>query len=206
MSSNTISLTPKRGVTLGLLNCGMPRDTLKVRPFQLDEHLIPITYEVEGQAPKRVGVQRQLEMYGDLKAKPFHKPYIYCIGSNPNDARAKLYAAHLLQRAYLYHNKGLTPSYLRGRNPPRWHVLNGSYRDALRDDPDIKPNMLILSNITPTSTSQKIEKLRDLLEQHSSVPRIVVVAGCDPVKFCNEILYIQAHYCAHFSATRRTSV
>jgi hypothetical protein len=50
-----------------------------------------------------------------------------------------------------------------------------------------------VTGLSPNSTAVKLEKTRDLLEQNSHIPRIIVVAGEDPVTFLKSRLYYPVH-------------
>ena len=52
-----------------------------------------------------------------------------------------------------------------------------------------EPSLLVITGLTPNSTPVKLEKARDLLEKHSNIPRIVVMAGEDPITFFMTRLY-----------------
>lgn len=66
-----------------------------------------------------------------------------------------------------------------------WHSVYGNPTDELRDNKEMfnkikGSSLLVLSNIAVNSTAMKIEKVRDLLNMYSSIPRIVCVGGMDP--------------------------
>jgi hypothetical protein len=50
-------------------------------------------------------------------------------------------------------------------------------------------SLLVLSNLTPNSTAAKLEKTRDMLEFYADIPRIVVIAGEDPITFFSRRLF-----------------
>lgn len=80
-----------------------------------------------------------------------------------------------------------------------WHVLNGSTYDNLRDNQDFKTKvgdirLLIISGLAENSTSMKLEKARDLLNQYSDVARILVVGGVDPVAFSKQSLHMRPDF------------
>lgn len=139
--------------------------------------------KIPGSRVKSIGTRRQSDMLTDLLENPLRGNPIIAIGSHPSDQRAKLLAVNIMYRAILYQDKFYATQ--RGRQEyPLWHKVYGGLRDELRDDglPG-RPSMLIYSNIDVHSTNYKLEKLRDLLEKYNDVPRVVIVAGCDPVEF-----------------------
>jgi hypothetical protein len=85
-------------------------------------------------------------------------------------------------------------------------MINGSWHDRLRDGADDQPSMLIVSNITVNSTNVKLEKLRDLLEMYSHIPRIVVVTGIDPVTFANTKLMMPVSNVLQLATARKVTL
>lgn len=123
-------------------------------------------------------------------------PMIYGVSGNPDDSKAKLFAAMLAQ-IHMNHVGNVKGNIL-------WHVLYGGFDNkVLREYDEIDgktaPSMLVLSNLTPNSTSVKLEKARDLLERFADIPRIVVSAGEDPMSFLTTRLYVPVNGVAYFS-------
>jgi hypothetical protein len=80
--------------------------------------------------------------------------------------------------------------YVHNRAMPFWHTLTGNWADEFRDKKiEGRPSLLFLANVHVQSSSTKLEKLRDILEMYSGVPRIVVLAGEDPVTFFNTKMF-----------------
>jgi hypothetical protein len=71
---------------------------------------------------------------------------------------------------------------------------------------DVEPSMLIISNLAENSTAMKIEKCKDLLEKFPNIPRVVVVAGTDPVSFAATQLHVPAHGICYISSALSKSV
>jgi hypothetical protein len=109
------------------------------------------------------------------------KPVVYGVSSAPNDSIAKYFAAYLTQ-SFL--------SSVHSSRTAHWESLYGGF-----DNPamNIKPDFLVINNLTPTSSNTRLEKARDLLEFHSDVPRVVIVSGEDPVTFFSTKLYYEVH-------------
>lgn len=105
-------------------------------------------------------------------------PSVYGVASAPNDMKAKYFAAYLVQH------------YLENSPPnmtAHWETLYGnSFSNAALDK---EPSLLVITGLCPNSSSTKLEKARDLLERHAHIPRIVVIAGEDPVTFFATRLY-----------------
>jgi hypothetical protein len=101
---------------------------------------------------------------------------IYGVASAPNDSNAKVFAAYLVQ-TYLQH---------KGHARVKWEQLYGDFSNkSLSYDYDL----LVITGLTPNSTNVKLEKARDLLEHHCDIPRIVVIAGEDPITYFSTRLY-----------------
>ena len=120
--------------------------------------------------------------------KPF-QPMIYGVAGNPDDAKAKLFAAYLVDK----HCKRV-----KGDANPWWINLVGGFDNQWLDPQRPRPSMIVLTNLTPQSTNQKLEKARDILETYPDIPRIVVVAGADPLSFLATRLHVAVHGLAYF--------
>lgn len=123
----------------------------------------------------------QVESLERFKRAP-RAPTVYGVASAPNDLKAKYFAAFLVQ-TFL----DLAPP----NSTVHWEQIYGSsfQNKAL----DLEPSLLVITGLCPNSSSTKLEKARDLLEKHSSIPRIVVIAGEDPITFFNTRLYTAVH-------------
>lgn len=183
-----------------LLKCGVPRNIFSFKPYILDNAITAFTSEVEGIKPKRISTNTQHEYLDKILANPFHNAYLMCICSKPNDNLAKMLAAVVMNKAIKHYLQAIRTEnssrskLLRQRTLPIWHNVTGSFQDELRDRKELRPSMIVLSNITKDSSTIKREKIRDLLEIYSSIPRILVVAGGDPVTFFNEQLMYSLNY------------
>lgn len=204
-----VALDKKTGqLTKQLVMRGMTKQVFGVHPFTLEDSLCSFTSEVDGLKPKRVTKQKQQILLSKALDDPFFAPYLCCIAGKPNDMRAKLFAAHLMARAISVQTaKERTPKQnriLKGRGLPLWHTLIGGFDNPLinsKHNGEIDhPSMLIISNVTMDSTVSKMEKLRDILEVHSNIPRIVVVAGADPLTFFNTKMHMSLTSCAFLTS------
>jgi len=155
------------------------------RPFLLDDALVSITPMVPDWLPEdfdipKTSVNRQIEACHKLLIDPLRGSAITCIGSMVTDDRAKFLAMSIMNEAIDMQKQGSH----RGKLLPIWHRVMGGYYDELRDAKERKNiSLLVIANVGPDSTPQKIEKVRDLLEKYDHIPRIVVVNGSDPVTF-----------------------
>jgi hypothetical protein len=128
---------------------------------------------------KAISVAKQYRALKSIIERPLVKPYTLGINSFPSDQRAKYLAIYIMSVAIDHYNKHKRTS----KALPLWHRVYGGYSDPLRDKPISEmPCMLIISNINDTSSNMKLEKVRDLLEKFSDIPRIVISGGEPP---CN---------------------
>lgn len=141
------------------------------------------TSEIEGLKPKSFSQLKQLRLFNQFLAEPL-RPLTYCIASAPNDGKAKLLAAWMMQYVISH-----TSSH---EVLPLWHDLTGGFENKLARE--YQPcSLLVLNNVGIDSTGPKMEKLRDLLEIYARVPRVVVVNGCDPFLFFTRHLRLPVH-------------
>lgn len=104
-------------------------------------------------------------------------PGLYAVGSEPTADRANLFAAFLMHH-YLS---------VRVNTIARWHPL-WDRTDIVRNDSPC--SFLVISDIYSKMTQYRMEKLRDLVNKYDSIPRVLVITGCDPVTFCQSELHI----------------
>jgi hypothetical protein len=110
-------------------------------------------------------------------------PIIYGVGSAPSDQRAKYFAAFLVQS--FLEVAPLNSTVL-------WETIYSGYKNAALDS---SPSLLVISGLTPNSDARKLEKARDLLEKNGDIPRIVIVAGEDPITFLSNRLFCSIKGC-----------
>jgi hypothetical protein len=120
---------------------------------------------------------------------------VYGISGNPDDTKAKLFAAYLvnIHLEKLGHRANVV-----------WHTLYGGFDNSLLREYDpidgkADPTLLVISNLTPASTNVKLEKARDLLQRFVNIPRLVICAGEDPLSFLTTRLYSEVNALAYFS-------
>lgn len=112
----------------------------------------------------------------------------YIVSGNPDDTQARYFAAFLAQ--VHMDALGLQANVL-------WETMIGAF-----DNPGLKaePTMLVITNLTPRSSNLKYEKTRDLLEKHASIPKVLVVAGEDPISFAATRIHSPCHALAYFGS------
>jgi hypothetical protein len=174
-----------------LKNRGMNRSVLAQRPF--DFKPVSFTSTVEGLKPKLFKAKTQLKWLEEFMEEPF-QPRNYCLVSAPNDSMAKMLAAFMMQYAVI---KGDSRTAL-----PLWHDLTGGFNNTLlnsKNETAQGASLLVLNNVGAMSTQPKIEKLRDIIETYTDIPKIVVATGCDPFAFFTKYLYLPVHSLAYMT-------
>lgn len=175
-----------------LIGYGVPGSVWRQPPFPFSPQ--PFTTESEGLHQRILPEDVQIDSLSRFLRDPL-KPIIYGVSGRPDDSKAKYFAAYLMD----VHAKAIQTNQL---VRPVWEPLYGGFDNKLKNEHQaglIKPSLLVLSNLTPNSTSVKLEKARDLLEYFSDIPRIVVVAGEDPISFLSTRLYVPVNAIAQFA-------
>lgn len=173
-----------------LLARGVPGQDMIPRKSNIDvlENLVKMEPNIPRAMSKIIAPAKQMKKLNALFEHPLRSAYTLGIGSFPSDLRAKHLAITLMNAAIDEYIKKRPP----GRAYPLWHRVYGGLGDGLRDRPVSEmPCMLIISNINMESSSIKVEKVRDLLEKYSEIPRIVITGGEPPVDFFANKLHYQ---------------
>lgn len=167
---------------------GVPPQDLPTKRVKIDieKTLVRIEPQITGVPLRTISPAKQYKVLCSVLDHPLRSAYTIGISSFPSDARAKHLAITIMHRAILAYK-----SATRRRNGlalPLWHRVYGGFNDVLRDKQVDTPCMLIISNIGVESTPSKIEKVRDILEKFSNIPRIVVMGGDPPCNlFANKL-------------------
>lgn len=172
-----------------LKNRGMNPGVFRQSPFKLSPSSYTAT--IDGLKPKSFSKPKQMEMFKEAMDHPF-RPINFCINSAPDDGKAKLLAAFLMQNALVNHSSFTSL--------PLWVDLLSGFENPLVKNKQ-NPSMLIINNVGLESTPVKLEKLRDLLEVYSDIPRITVVTGTDPYTFFMRKLYLPLHGLVYLTNT-----
>lgn len=172
-----------------LLSRGVPGQDLIPRKAKIDvaEALVKMDPNIPRVLPKGISTGKQLKALTHILENPLRGAYTVGIGSFPSDLRAKYLALTIMNAAIDAHLANRRP----GRSLPLWYRVYGGLGDSLRDKPiQEMPSMIILSNVNEGSSNFKLEKVRDLLEKYSEIPRIVVTGGEPPCDlFANKLYY-----------------
>lgn len=183
----------------------LPSQIMKSNIELTEKHgLIPCIANVEGKKTS-IGITDQLKGIKETLANPFKNGYLFVIGVDDVENRALTLAGALFIEAVKqsYENRnhlGL----------PLWHWVQGGHWDRIRDNRNSENitnfSLLCLANIAENSTPEKLEKVRDLLWIYSYLPRIVVVAGGDPLSFCVNKLHMRPNRIAYLGSRRAPPV
>lgn len=172
-----------------LVSKGVPGQDLipsKFRSSVMDS-LVKMEPNIPRVLPKPIPTGRQYKALVKILDHPLRSAYTIGIGSFPSDLRAKYLAQMVMSAAIDAHLKNRKP----GRSMPLWHRVYGGLSDPLRDKPiQDMPCMLIISNVNESSSNYKLEKVRDLLEKFSDIPRIVITGGEPPCDLFANKLYL----------------
>jgi hypothetical protein len=173
-----------------LISRGVPPQDLPTKSTRVvvEESLVKIEPSIQNVISKPISISKQYKMLESLVEHPLRASYTIGIASFPSDARAKHLAIYLMSLACEHHRKG---NHKPGRSYPLWHRVYGGFQDSLRDKPIQEiPSLLVISNVNASSSQSKLEKVRDLLEKFSEVPKIVVIGGEPPCNlFANKLYY-----------------
>lgn len=163
----------------------VPSHVFRVSPFKFK----PLSFctEAEQLNDKIYEADVQLDGLREFTEDPT-QAMIYSVSGNPDDTKAKYFAAHLVRQ---HLQKVRVPNVV-------WNPIYGGFDNKLMDDDVQPPSMIVITNLTPLSTNLKLEKTRDLLEKFQNIPRIIVSTGMDPISFAFTKLFVPVHGIAYF--------
>lgn len=170
----------------------LPGSIWQQSPFKWD----PVPFGIESERlhnDKIIDAVVQDDSLKRFVANP-KAPVVYGVCGNPSEEKARYFAAYLVD---------LHCKFMGSKANPVWHTLYGGYdnkllKDYAGRDPTYDPSILVLCNLNSGSTNVKLEKAKDLLERFSTIPRIVVAAGEDPISFLSTKLYAPCNALAYF--------
>ncbi len=171
-----------------LVSRGVPAQDLPSRniKFIVDDCLVRIDPDIPNVVSRTVSPAKQLKLLQSFIDHPLRSSTTMCISSFPSDLRAKHLAIYLMALATKLHKEG---QHKPGRALPLWHRVYGGYSNSLVDKPMQEiPSLLIITNVNVNSSPLKIEKVRDIIEKYSEIPKIVVTGGEPPCNlFANKL-------------------
>lgn len=161
---------------LSLAAANMPEEIWKMAPITLKS--------LVGFAPSHPDLDRvpydvDKQIKGLNSLVSFNKPYTMCFAGDPHDEKPKLLAAFILQR-WLQTKK----------ERPYWIRMHGRFLSDSELRSAASAPFLIVSNVATNSTPNRLEMVRDLLESTALKPKIVLLAGEDPISFFYRKLYL----------------
>lgn len=132
----------------------------------------------------------QLESLRKFAANP-RLPMTYICSGNPDDVKARYFAMCLA----VIHKKWMVSQERRPNIV--WEQLYGGFDNpAMRMSDD--PTLLVIDNLSAIPNKVKYDKARDLIARWAHVPKVLVVAGEDPISFAAGRLYKPVHGLAYF--------
>lgn len=161
------------------------------KKFDVSEALVKIQTEIPGVVSKTVSVKKQLKTLEGIIQRPLLSNPVIGISSYPSDLRAKNLALYLMNLAMDYYLASNSRR-IRTKSYPLWHRVYGGFGDHLRDTSDRSdsyPCFLVITNCDVNSSNIKLEKIRDLLDRYSDIPRLVVCSDCDPLTYFSTKLH-----------------
>lgn len=171
----------------------IPGSTYKVSPFTFRPQAF--VADSERLNTHVIDEQVQTRSLTEFEENP-DKPMIYVVAGSPDDDHAKYFAGHLCG-VHVHHReaRNSVPHIL-------WETLYSSYKGlpTNKDPFRARPTMMVISNLTPHSTPYRLERARDLIEFYDKIPRIVVVAGEDPLTYASTRLHVPVHGLAFIDA------
>ncbi len=185
-----------------LLSRGVPQADFihGAHTFDVVSSLTKYETNIPGVHAKVVSCAKQAKALESILANPLRGSYAVCINSFPSDLMAKHLATYIFSLGLDSWAKRHKP----GRTMPVWHRVFGGLHDALRDKTiEETPSLLVISNINESSSAHKLEKVRDILEKYSHVPRIVVSSGSDPITFFTTRLHYPLNAGIHLGPANR---
>lgn len=189
----TVSSLPKNIVVkpTTLLRSIVPGSVWRQRSFKWEpQAFVPESERLKDDIKDEALQNRSLRLFTDDPTLPL----IYCVAGNPDDSKAKYFAAYLIS---LHLEK------MKSKARVIWQSLYGGFDNPLFKDygyySEDDPTMIVMSNLSPTATGTKLDKCRDNLERFANIPRVVVVAGDDPFSFMTTRLYAPINALAYFS-------
>ncbi len=147
-----------------MIQLGVPLKSL-YKEFDVDRYTTNVSYERNGM-DRLITKKVQLEMYQELlNFEPTKKDApIFCISSPVHDRQAVRVGVDLMSH---YIDKGYNV---------KWHTLFGGYGNRAIQK-YTKTDVLFITNVVQSSTSHKLELLRDLLYMNTDCLRVIITAG-----------------------------
>lgn len=174
-----------------ILRSIVPGSVWRQRPFKWEpQPFAPESERLKEDIKDEAIQNRSLKLFADDPTLPL----VYCVAGNPDDSKAKYFAAYLIS---LHLEK------MKSKARVVWQSLYGGFDNPLFKDygyySEDDPTLIVMSNLSPTATGTKLDKCRDNIERFANIPRIVVVAGDDPFSFMMTRLYAPINAMAYFS-------
>lgn len=177
--------------------------------FSYKQYVQPVSkqYGQKAENTKQIKSATQLKYLRETIKNPLSSSYTYIISSDFNAEKARAAALHIFLNAVRNQIDTRSPNI----RMPVWHYVIGGFKDRLRDDDNYKqkvgtPALLVIDGLASNSTEPKLEKARDLVELYSSVPRIVITCGTNPLEFAHERIFLSVNRVLYFGVSRQVQI
>ena len=160
----------------------VPGSVWREPPFKFDPHSFGISSPRLEE--KIYSPEDQIQSLNRFCSDPA-SPAIYGVGSAPSDSRAKMFAAYLTS-IWMHSTHGSSTALWVSAG---LFATSESFKDAFFK----KPDLLVVSGLSPNSSNYKLEAVHELLSHHEDIPRILVISGEDPISFAYGRLFCSIH-------------
>lgn len=160
---------------------GVPSFTFTCPPFDTSSALSDVIQKTsgKGKAVKRISRKKQEELLASIMKNPLKVGCAFITGKK-TDRQAKALAAQIFLRT-------LERTRAERKAAPCWHIAMSGADQLLYKKK--KCSLLVITNITGTSTEYRYERVRDLLELYQDIPCIVVGSGMTPLELADRLHY-----------------
>ncbi len=190
---------------------GVPSGLLYDCTIKIKDHVRSYNEEIEGKPPFTLSIADQMKVYTSLDKLP-GQPRRIVLSSNDDITLLRKFMVPWFYNAVAFakENSNIALGTL-----PVWQYVDFSFNDKLLDalrgkDTELsfseyKP-LLVLDGISTDSSSNKIEKTRDILNLSLDHTVVLLLGGSNPFNFCQTRLSFTPKELAIFSTARNRSV
>lgn len=160
----------------------LPSSLWKNPPFKFDPQPFGIKHD---RLEDRIYSANDQKISYERFVSSVFSPVIYGVGAAPDDTYAKMFAAFLTYK-FIKETTAV--------NSVAWvsTSLNRSSesQSTLKDLFHKSPSLLVITGLTPNTPQFKLDLVHEVCEHHSGIPRILVIAGEDPVTYFYTRLFL----------------
>ena len=118
-----------------------------------------------------------------------NKPQTYVVTSNPDYAKALVFATHLVDTFIQKYSS----------NKVVWYTLGKTHSEVL--DVSFRPSLIVVSIVYADCSLYRKEQVRDIVSTFWNVPKIIVGTGTDPISLAADVLNIPANSIFYYEAS-----